>query len=464
MSNTNQQSNSVRVRFATIAWIERNNGREEYGSEEEQGSIRNSLMKYGWLDQNPVPAIREGDGALTETQIMEEMNRRQLLWDSQKEKLKSHDSPANIADLRVFEILYTELTDPKDEESPRRLITPVWSANAGFRRGRNYYAAMCLRFQEKAKPGEIVENDVREWIPIMPKVYRNPQDRIIEQQLENEIQTVGVKRITDKEKLNITKKLFDAGCKESDVRKLYSSSIGQKMFGICLADMFWPKLKVYDRVKIFTPDHPDFVPLSRLRAPDLIKLNNRREANRKRKEGLSLSKDERALEPWKDSEDGSAEFDKYLRDEAAKERGSDGKLKPMKKEDMEAAIKNHPLLFVRSSLEKVKDAGTDIHLSKLIEHKDVCNDVFATVKEGNPEKVKTLETVVSSLKDDVNAQILQDVSELLSLGKAEELKAAIEAIKNPPPPPPSPIEETPSKDEAKVEHGGKHRTREKQKA
>lgn len=429
------------IRFGLIAWLETNNMRKAYGDDKVTNELRNSLAFHGWVWDNPVPAVKDpkSSGALTTTQLAAEMERRQTEWTRLKEILGPNNTLDNQAQLIVFEALYTEPVDATKPDKERKLLTPIFSGNAGFRRARQYRSAMAQRYTNKA---EAAEKDIRDMIPIREAFYKNDADRLIDQQLENEMQGVGTKRMENLEKLAVTKVLYDAGCLEIQVRRLYSSSTGQKAFGICQANSNWPALKVYDRFFIDpAAENVDFIPWGPIDVTTLIKLNARFEADRKRKDSLPLTNDQRALEPIKQEE-----VDNYFR-EKAKTATTGNAQKIMPKAEMEGKVKNHKLLMGRAILDSVL-GNTEANLKPLMDHADSLNGVFELVKGGDGQFADDLIGMAKAYPD-----VFKDVIHVLQQGKSVKLATTLVTLKSeaspapeatPPTAPPAVVEPSPA--------------------
>ncbi len=204
------------------------------------------------------------------------------------------------------------------------------------------------------------------------------------------------------------------------MRELYSSSTGQKTFGICLADANFPELKVYERF-LLPSDAPGFIPWGPVRGADLVKINNRAEADRKRKEGLPLKNDERGLEPLQPGEVAEWFADK------AKLAGDGNASKSMKKTDMEAGSKNHKLLAVRKVFDSVL-GNTQANLKPLMDHAEAMNGITSMILEGKGDEAERIVKVATG-----ETVLFNDIYRIIDTGKIAELKAAVASILNPSP-------------------------------
>jgi len=398
---------SILALFATIAWREKNNFRGEanYGDSNE---IRNSLATYQWVADNPVPVT-----TITEAEVTAELAERQAKWATLKGYTNA--TPDQLVELQTFEHLYTEV---KEGSTERTLIVPTRSGNAGFRRARNFFAAMVQRAKERAKP-ENADLTIHGLVPVRFTEYATNADRIIDQQLENEMQGRGTVKMVDLDKLRVTKALFDEGCKEVQIRQLYSSSTGQKTFGICMADANFPELTIYPRF-LLPSDAPGYIPWGPVRGADLVKINNRYEADRKRKEGLPLKNDERGLEPLAPGEVAEWFSDK------AKTAGDGNASKSMKKTDMEAGSKNHKLLAVRKVFDSVL-GNTQANLKPLMDYAEPMNGITQLILDGKGDEAERIVKVATT-----ETLLFNDIYRIIDTGKIGDLKAAVATILNPP--------------------------------
>ncbi len=401
---------AIMVLFASVAWRIKNNFRLEanYGDANE---IRNSLATYQWVPDNPVPVTK-----ITESELTAELAERQAKWDAFK--AVQNPTPDQLVELQVFEQLFTEPVDPENPTGERKLIVPEYSGNAGFRRSSAFFGAMVQRQKERAKP-ENAGLTISGLVPVRVATYASNADRIIDQQLENEMQGRGTVKMVDLDKLRVTKALFDEGCREVQIRQLYSSSTGQKTFGICLADANFPELSIYPRF-LLPSDAPGFIPWGPVRGADLVRINNRYEADRKRKEGLPLKNDERGLEPLVPGEVADWFADK------AKTAGDGNASKSMKKTDMEAGSKNHKLLAVRKVFDSVL-GNTQANLKPLMDYAEPMNGITQLILDGKGDEAERIVKVATT-----ETVLFNDIYRVIDTGKIAELKAAVALILNPP--------------------------------
>lgn len=418
------------VAFALIAWRENNNyrSRDNYG---DLNTIRNSLAGRQWVEDNQIPVC-----PITESEKLSEMTERQATWEAKRDVAVKNPTDAQaVMELKIFEQVYTEPVDPANPDGERKLIEPIFSGNAGFRRSRAWFGAMVQRATAKPSPTDPEpDHSFHGQIPVRFVEYKNRAARLIDQQLENEMQGVGTVKMSDLDKLRVTHDLYAEGCREVDVRKLYTSSTGQKAFGICRIDSYWPSLKIYNRFFLPSEDN-DYIPWGSVRHNEVVALNNRSEVQRKIKEGIPLRESEHGLEPLTQED-----VDTYFRDKAAQQRG-DGKNanKMMSKDDIGGIAKNHKLLAARFAADSILANTTSNSLQKLIEHHEPVNTITEMVT-GDPKVAAMVDAVVPVLKTEPD--IMERVAKLLTTGRKTELVAALDAIENPKPAP-APAVETP---------------------
>jgi hypothetical protein len=401
---------AILVHFCTVAWIQSRNYRKDYGNTE---TLKNSLAQNEWVHDNSVPVyLIDKNNPEHAADLQKEMELRQATWDT----VKNAADKEGLVKREVFEQLYVK---------NGKLVEPEYFGNAGFRRASVFYAAMVQRWVERAKPGH--ESDtISGLIPVRPVVYEKKVDLIIDQQQENELQTVGAKKMDDLEKVGVAHFLFMNGAREMDVRRLYPGSTGQKLFGLCMADNNWPRLKIIERLGL-TAAHPDRIKWSPIRHDDLIKFNNRYEADRKRAEGLDLNEKQRVLDPITEGE-----VDQYFRDKSKGEGdGNAAKIAP--KKDMEQYAKSHRLLLARKVFDSVLN-NTQNNLSKYIQNADFLNAGVELIDGGNGAVGAS---ALEAVKKD--ALLMAKVAEAVLKGKSAELTAAVDSILNPP----KPVEQKP---------------------
>ncbi len=434
--------------IALVAWHEPQNLRRNYG---EMDAIRNSLADKQWAPDNSVPAE-----PISESIKVAEMARRQTLYDNYKavatqEGAKDEDKVA----LKVFEDLYTTVNS---DGSGRTLIEPKFAANAGFRRHRAYLGAMIQRANKKPSEKDLTpDTSVHGLVPIRETTYRSDVERIIDQQLENELQGTGTKKMDALEKLRITKLLFDKGCKESDIRKLYSSSTGQKMFGICLLDSNFEDLKILPRILDTPSESPDFIPLNPIRHDEVVKWNNRFEAQRRVAAGLALSENLKGLPPI-----DADEVDRNLREKAEKQKGSTGNApKIMSKPDIETMRKSDPLKFLRVAGDVVSDNSRST-IKAFEERKDATNAAFDLLSDKDEKKADVAAEVFLATK--AEPDLLGECAKLVRTGKTDLLRKALASLNAPPvtvvaPAAPTPAEAVATADQPVRQQQGNNKTK-----
>lgn len=393
---------AVLMKFGKVAWVEVNNYRKDYGDTNE---IRNSLATREWSPDNPVPAC-----PITEAEVKQVLAEREAQWKAFRDAPKT---PKSIAQLTVFELLFTE--ENPDAPGERKLIVPELSGNAGFRRARSYFDAMVQRFEAMAETNN-ADLKISGLVPIRPTTYKTEVDRILDQQNENEMQGVGTKRMDDLEKLQVTYDLFHKGAREVDIRRLYVSSTGQKLFGIVQCDASYPELKIFQRF-FYDPSNLDWIKWGPIRHNEIGKINQRTEAQRKRNEGLPLKPDERGLDPITQEE-----VDNYFRDKSK----NDGEpvAKMMAKKEIEAGAKNHKLLAARTVFDSVALNTPSVKLRTLMEHAEPINMVTQAVYDGKGNDLKPVAVAFNS-----DSNLLKDVSDLINAGRGAEVRAFVDSLK-----------------------------------
>lgn len=447
------QTHAILVLFATVFWKPSNNFRSLSGFGK-MDDIRNSLAERGWVDSYPVVVC-----PITEIELKECMEERQAKWDT----LKAATTPEAAVERQVWEKLF--LKDGK-------LVKPEFSGNAGFRRASVFLEAMVQRF--RAKPEGDESNEITGLVPVIQKDYEDETERIIDQQLENELRNVGTVEVPALDKLRATKRLFDLGCREIKIRRLYPSSTAQKLFGICMSDHNWPDLKIYSRFFLPTDDGAH-IPFGPVRHDVLISMNNRKEADDIRQEIAKdptmtkkvLNDKQKAMPPIT-----AEEVSNYFSDSKKKsDSGSESKI--MAKKDIEQVSKTNAVDFFKvaaaavmenkvtpmvayldhaeslNNHKKLIDGGKGSSAAAALlmakDHDDLLKMVRGALANGGNDllvnvcgliamkKTAELTAALAAVKADVPAPMLTAVSELVTLKKVDETMAALANVKNPPP-------------------------------
>ena len=433
---------AIVLNFAQIAWVSAVNYRRDYGDTDR---LRASLTDRDWVQDNVVQAFPLDNAAAlgydVPTMIAAELDLRQKLWDT----LKADQSKEGLVKLKVFEKLYTVNGDGK------RLIEPNHFGNSGFRRHSVYFAAMVDRWNLREKP-EYAGYEISGHVPVRVMTYATKADQIFEQQLENAMQNVGTKQMEDLEKLRVTHDLFQAGAKQVKIRHLYPGSTGQKLFSICLADLNWPALKIYDRFHL-PESHPDRIKWGPVRQQDVTKFNNRFDAVRKEKDGLPLTPaEQKELLPPITLDDLQIAVDNYFRD--ASRGKEDDSAKMMKKGDIASLARVHRCSIVRRAMDSVL-GDVQTNLQKFVSNPDCINLATELYDLGGQDAGKTILTplindqtettpegkqVAKRVFNDKAALALVGAATLLIKGQGDALIKAIDLINNPP----QPMEEKPT--------------------
>lgn len=395
--------------FAFIHWTKKHNAREEYGDTK---ALQESLAQRGWVDLNTILVcpiqtdkdLSENDkaaGVKSEQAIA--LEERETLWTT----LKSSSSPDKLVERAVFERLFV-----KDG----KLIVPQYSGNAGFRRASVFFNAMVDRFKDT----DVEDSEkIKDAIPVLVRDYRDANGRpdegmrIVDQQIENEMQGIGTKSLSDKEKLRITKKLYDMGKRQVYIRQLYKSTTGQKLWNLVLADAYWPNLSIYERCQRDDKD-ADQIPLSKVRQDQLAKFNNRFEADEKRKAKKELSERELSMEPVKEQE--VADYLNSLR------AGGPPTPRPlMKRPDIEAQAKQNVIQWFRLPMTAVLDSSIE-GMTKYLPHADALNLHKQLIDEGRGDVSLTALKLVSA-----HPQVISLMRDALALLTVDELVASVRA-------------------------------------
>ena len=448
---------AIVLHFAQVAWIAAVNYRRDYGDTDR---LRTSLTEREWVQDNVVQAFPLDNAASlgydVPALLAGEMDLRQKLWDT----LKADQSKEGLVKLAVFVKLYTVNGDGK------KLVEPTYFGNSGFRRHSVFFAAMIDRYNLREKP-DYAGIEITGSVPIRPMTYANKADQIFEQQLENAMQNVGTKQMEDLEKLRVTHDLFQAGAKQVRIRHLYPGSTGQKLFSICLADLNWPTLKIYDRFHL-PESHPDRIKWGPVRQQDVTKFNNRFDAVRKEKDGLPLTPaEQKELLPPITLDDLQIAVDNYFRDAS---RGKDDEsAKMMKKGDIASLARVHRCTIVRRAMDSVI-GDVQTNLQKFVSSPDCINLATELYDLGGQEAGKTIltplindqtdttpegKTVAKRVFNDKAALALVGAATLLIKGQGDALIKAIDLINNPPPVEEKKPEPTPAATPPTAPNGGK---------
>jgi hypothetical protein len=397
--------------FGLVCWLKPKNKRTVYG---DTTAIRDSLAERGWFENNVVPVTpiqHDSDLTASEREVGKKsefalcMEERKVRWDAYKKAASEGDDKEKKAQLAVFEALYVK---------GGKLVEPKYCGNAGFRRASVFEEAMLIRYKDET----IAELDkILDQVPVRVKHYASEAERIIDQQLENELQGVGQVKIPDLDKLRIAQELFSLGVREVHLRKLYTDTTGQKLFGICQANHNWPGLTVYGRM-LLPENDSNYIPYGPVRHNVLIKFNNRYEADEKRRQGKPLKPSERSLAPIT-QEDVASYFNECKTGNPAANAQ-----KIMAKKDIEGIAKQNSIGFVRLVMQSVLD-DTNRGIADYMPHADQLNLHKELIDSGKAETANVALTLAKEYPD-----VLATVNTALETLSKDELVAVVNATVN----------------------------------
>jgi hypothetical protein len=353
--------------FGEVHWFKPMNTRplKDYGvaDDSEVKEIVSSLAVNGWYDRQTVnvgPIDYNGFG-----EIPNLLEKAML----EREHLLTHLAEQAEKDQNARDLLYVYNKAWRDADG--KIIEPKFFGNMCFRRASVYVQAMVnrLKIDQGMKFGP---EEIPLMIPVNVKVYQTEADRIDDQFIENERNSVGKKEVSFPAKVMASKILFEAGRNEAHFRKrIFKDGVGQKVFAILKLNAVCPDFKLLDRIQL-DPTDPQYIPGQSLPPGELRNLYTNKES----KSGRIPSVDEVQLK-----------IDEIL--------GNKG---------------NKPKMAERGVIEGLRDQNPNLVVRRVCEH----------LLNNQPDKIAQEFSHVSAHFDEVNR--------IVGLGKGAELLAYLKAF------------------------------------
>lgn len=258
--------------FPDIHWFKPMNTRplSDYGTTDDPAvkEIISSMATNGWYDRQTVnvgPITYTGFSGIPDL-LAKAMEEREHLLTSLAEQSERDPNARDL--LYVYNKLW--------RDAKGKIIEPKFFGNMCFRRSTIYAQAMVnrLKLDQGNKFGD---QEVPVLIPVNVKEYQTEADRVDDQFIENERNSVGKKEVSFPAKVLASKILFEAGRNEAHFRKrIFKDGVGQKVFAILKLNAVCSELRLLERI-VLDPTDPQYIPAQSLPPGELRNLYTNKE-------------------------------------------------------------------------------------------------------------------------------------------------------------------------------------------
>lgn len=343
-----------------------------------------SMVREGWR--------QNGDGVLEVTKITKEWAERAAAdytkrWEDLKAQVEK-DSKQFGPRLHVFE---------HNHVKKGKILVPDYMGVSGNCRAQCIDDANVARFtavptEESPEPLSLIDT-----IPVMIREFANEKERAIAQMLENTGKLEGFSKPSEKDMLKCAAFILEQGGIQTDIRRAFGDTTGQKVFGILTLNKRFPGVKLLERIISRDPTDPTFIRYSSIKGADLPTL--------------VLRSDSKALDEKNRKERTAGRGDLLPLDQAGLEdflgtpKTNDPKI--MKKENIQSLKDNNSNTIVKAVASSIMSNNID-PLNKFIVNAPVYNTVETLCDLGVGPDLEAI---------------------LVGLTKAQDLGVAIKSVK-----------------------------------
>lgn len=328
-----------------------------------------SMIRDGWWDTQ--------DGTLDAIKITKEWADRAVLeltkeWEGLKAKAEKNGN--ELPRLHCFEVNHVK---------KGKIIVPEYMGGSGNCRFGLLLEANVARYTTKPTLEHPEPLSLITEIPVCVRSYENERERAIAQMLDNLGKNIGFSRPSEKDMLKCAKFILEQGGIQSDIRRAFGESTGQKIYGIITLDTRFPGVKLLKRITDTDPVDPTFIRYGGIKGSDLPKL--------------VLRSDPKALEEQNRKERTAGRGDLLpltesgLEDALGTPRTNEPKI--MKKENITALQTQNPNNVIKAVAKAIMLNNSDIY-NKFTVHAPLYNAVESLCDLGvGPD----LEAILNSL-------------------------------------------------------------------
>ncbi len=349
----------------------------DYGTESEVAKIQASIVSKAWL--------MNGDGVIEVVKITEDWKNRAIAyltaaWEDLKKRVETDKKllPA----LHVFE---------QNRVAKGKIIVPKYMGVSGNRRFSVLDAANASRYS--AEPSLPIVTEV----PVIVQTFENEKERMIAQCLENMGKLEGFTKMSEKDMLRAAQMILAKGGIQDDLRRAFTATTGQKLYGILTLDKRFPSVRLLERLintDATANDHLRYGPIPGSKLPNLVL----------RSDPTALAKENAKLKTA-----GKGQLEALTAESLEEFLGTKKVNEPkiMDKKNIAALEQQNPNVVVQRVAKSITANDTD-PLNKYIAHAVAFN---------------ALDTLVDKIGPEIEAI-------LVSLTKAADLSLAVKAVKS----------------------------------
>lgn len=217
--------------------------------------LTGALIREGWR--------MNGDGVLEVVKISKDWAARaeaDLTAQWEAFKTKADKDSNELPTLKVFEAIRVH---------KGKIIVPKYMGVSGNCRNAVLLAANVARYTMKPEALPIITE-----YPVIVREFENEKERAIAQMLENMGKLEGFSKPSEKDQLKCAQFILEQGGTQSDLRRAFTDTTGQKLFGILTLNKRFPAVKLVERI-MKDPADPQFIRYGGIKGSDLPRLVTR---------------------------------------------------------------------------------------------------------------------------------------------------------------------------------------------
>ncbi len=217
-----------------------------------------ALIREGWR--------MNGDGVLEVTKITDSWKERavqELTKQWEDLKAQSEKDSEALAKLKCFEV---------NRVKSGKIIVPKYMGVSGNCRNSVLLDANVARYTAKPTPEHPDPLPLITEYPVIVREFENEKERAIAQALENMGKLEGFSKPSEKDQLRCANFIMQNGGSQSDLRRAFTDTTGQKLFGIITLNNRFPEVQLLDRIINRDPADPTFIRYGGIKGSDLPRL------------------------------------------------------------------------------------------------------------------------------------------------------------------------------------------------
>jgi hypothetical protein len=214
--------------------------------------LTGALIREGWR--------MNGDGVLEVVKISKEWLEKAVseltkTWEELKAKAEKDGN--ELPRLHCFEA---------NRVNKNKIIAPKFMGVSGNCRNAVLLDANIARYTAKPESLPLITE-----YPVIVREFENERERAIAQMLENMGKLEGFSKPSEKDQLKCAQFILAQGGTQSDLRRAFTDTTGQKLYGILTLDKRFPEVKLVERIQR-DPADPAFIRYGGIKGSDLPRL------------------------------------------------------------------------------------------------------------------------------------------------------------------------------------------------